>query len=148
MFCFCKSLLVANKLTKNSSHGRLTCGVPQGSILGPFIFLLYVNDMSQVVDCDRLLYRDYTGPTLIGAAKQSIEESLQRNFSILFMIRSRKTNWASMFGKIKLNQFFSRTPFSKILKNERKILMNTTNNKISQHICFQCSFSLVPVYCL
>ena len=30
----------------------------QGSILGPLIFLLYVNDMPQAVDCDLLLYAD------------------------------------------------------------------------------------------
>ena len=41
-----------------SNHGNLSCGVPHGSILGPLIFLLYVNDMARAVDCDLLLYAD------------------------------------------------------------------------------------------
>ena len=43
-----------------SDKALISCGVPQGSILGPFLFLLDVNDMVQAVNCDLLLYADDT----------------------------------------------------------------------------------------
>ena len=41
-----------------SSHANISCGVPQGSILGPLLFLIYVNDMSSAVSNNLLLYAD------------------------------------------------------------------------------------------
>ena len=43
---------------KYSCIAKIDCWVPQGFILGPLLFLLYVNDLKQVVDCDLFLYAD------------------------------------------------------------------------------------------
>ena len=66
-----------------SSPGDLKCGVPQGSILGPLLFLLYVNDMSQAVKCDLLLYADDSCLVFEGENINEIENRLNNDFNML-----------------------------------------------------------------
>ena len=49
----------------------ITCGVPQGSVLGPLLFLLYINDMSAAVNCTLYLYADDS--VLLASGKDLVE---------------------------------------------------------------------------
>ena len=66
-----------------SEHARLNCGVPQGSILGPLPFLIYVNDMEQAVTCELLLYADDSCLLFQHKEVNEIERVLTENFSRL-----------------------------------------------------------------
>ena len=47
-----------NIKNKYFNVANINSEVPQGSILGPLLLLLYVNDMPQAVDCELFLYTD------------------------------------------------------------------------------------------
>ena len=78
-----------------SSYKPCEVGVPQGSILGPLIFLLFINDLSYVVNSDIQQYADDTTVSESNNSIQVISENLNSSCDIISM-------WMSQ-NMIKLN---------------------------------------------
>ena len=77
----CKTL-VGSKL---SSESIITCGVPQGSLLGPLLFIMYINDLVECVKtCQVQLYADDTVLYFSHPSTQNIELALNSDLENVY----------------------------------------------------------------
>lgn len=80
----------------NSSEKPITCGVPQASILGPLLFLLYINDLPECLKkTETRLFADDTTLTSSGESINEVESAMNMDLDSL-------KNWL-LANKLSLN---------------------------------------------
>ena len=121
---------IVNVGKEYSSPGKLSCGILQGSILGPLLFLLYVNDIPQTVNSESLLYADDTCLIYKGKDTKTIEEQLNRDFNSLckWFIDNKLS---IHFGEEKTKSILFGT--KGYLKNQTDLNIKYGDIKIKQH---------------
>ena len=67
-----------------SEHEQIKCGVPQGSILGPLLFLIYINDLSSIIDiATTRMYADDTNLTFTACNIPELQEQMSVDIQCL-----------------------------------------------------------------
>ena len=91
-FLYCrKQRVVLNG--QNSSWENFNAGVPQGSILGPLLFLVYINDLSNGVSSNCKLFADDTSLFSVVNDIQSSVATLRNDLTVI-------SNWAFQWKMI------------------------------------------------
>ena len=80
---------------KTSEWGSVTAGVPQGPILGPLLFLVYINDLTDNLKCNVKLFADDTSLFTIVHNPDQPASDLNHDLDI---IKSWAHNWRMTFN--------------------------------------------------
>lgn len=129
-----------NKLVYHSEYQYNKYGVPQGSVLGPLLFLIYINDLPMVTKQHCVLFADDT--TLIIKSKNKDNLEIEANSNL-----SKIVDWLE-YNNLKINT--SKTKYMNFLtKNSRhlNIDINYKEDKIEEANTISFLGIVIDNYC-
>ena len=113
----------------NSSYSKISCGVPQGSILGPLLFLIYINDLASI--CNQIfpvMYADDSNLFVEGSDITVLQNIMNRELI-------KVSRWLKL-NKLSLN--IDKTHFM-IFKRRRKLVESVPDIYIDANSIHQVS---------
>ena len=115
-----------------SDRKLITCGVPQGSVCGPLLFLIYINDIASVLDyCKVSLYAD---DTVIYIDHNDVSEAVE-------LVQNDLNNLSKWCERNKLTINSKKTKYciygmtSNIKKSKTIHTVLSLNNNILDRVC-------------
>jgi len=125
---------------QHSSWGGIEAGVPQGSVLGPLLFLVYINDLVDEVDCAIKLFADDTTLYVTFDDQDACAVSLNTNLTKIkkwadtWLVNFNPTKTECMTISLKRNVVkipvcYDNKPLTDV--NQHKHLGVTFNNKLT-----------------
>ena len=123
---------VDGHLSDWSENGYINAGVPQGSVLGPLLFLIYINDLPDNLEHRTCIYADDTS-LFIGFDKNRPLESLQLQ-NDLIRLSQWATTWRMTFKAEKSADIVFTSPRGNIqnipsLLFNNEVIPSKTNQK-------------------
>ena len=101
-------------MEKKSVHRLVKCGVPQGSTLGPLLFIIYVNDLPNISKFRTTLFADDTCLTMSHISTLKLEQD----------INSEMTKVADWFSVNKLSLNYKKTELLVVSKRKQTQQIN------------------------